>query len=85
MKQQLFNILPNWLKSLKYSDKIAHAIYGTLSYLLLTLFLDKELSFALVFFLAVLVEFYDLYTDKATSDAYDVFATITIPLILMLL
>jgi len=82
MKQKLFNILPNWLKKLKHADKVAHAFYGTLIYLVLNLFLPPYLSLYLTFLSAISVEFYDLYTKKGNSDLLDVVATIIIPLLL---
>lgn len=84
MKQQLFNILPTWLKQLKHADKIAHAIYGTLFYLLVSLFLYNELALFLTFALAVGVEIYDKYRS-GKADALDFLATILIPTIIYIL
>ena len=80
MKQQLFNILPSWLKKLKYADKIAHAIYGTAFYLLVSL-VNHDLALFSTFALAVGVE----YFDRPKMDLHDVLATILIPIILFLL
>lgn len=84
MKQKLFNILPTWLKQLKHADKIAHAIYGTLFYLLVSLFLYNELALFLTFALAVGVEIYDKYRS-GKADALDFLATILIPTIIYIL
>ena len=81
MKQQLFNILPSWLKQLRHADKIAHAIYGTLFYLFFFLFFPKELALFLTFSLAVIVE----YFDRPKMDFHDVLATIVIPIIIYVL
>jgi hypothetical protein len=83
MKQQLFNILPSRLKKLRYADKIAHAIYGTTFYLLISL-LSNDLALFLTFALAVGVEIYDKYKG-GKADMLDALATIAIPKILFLL
>ena len=81
MKKKLFNILPTWLKQLKYADKIAHAIYGTLFYILLALFLPREFAFFLTFIVGVLVEIADKQKG-GESDFYDLIATIIVPIVL---
>jgi len=83
MKKKLFNILPNWLKKLKHADKIAHAIYGTLFYLLVSL-VNTDLALFLTFVLAVGVEVYDKYKG-GKADALDFLATILIPTILYII
>ena len=83
MKQQLFNILPSWLKQLKHADKIAHAIYGTLFYLLVSL-VNPDLALFSTFVLAVGVEMYDKY-KRGKADALDFLATILIPTILYII
>lgn len=83
MKQKLFNLLPSWIKSLKHADKFAHAIYGTLFYLLLLLFMDKGLALFSTILLAGLVEISDKYND-GTTDIKDFFATILIPIIIFI-
>jgi hypothetical protein len=83
MKKKLFNILPSWLKKLRYADKIAHAFYGTLFYLLISL-LSNDLALFLTFALAVGVEIYDKYKGEK-ADMLDALATIAIPTILFLL
>jgi hypothetical protein len=84
MKKKLFNILPSWLKQLKHADKIAHAFFGTLFYLVLNFFFISELSLFLTFALAVGVEIYDKYKG-GKSDVLDFLATILIPIIFFLL
>lgn len=81
MKNKLFEILPPWLKKLKHGDKIAHAIYGTLFYLLLSLITYNELALFATFCLATFVEVYDKYKG-GKFDILDLLATIIIPLIL---
>jgi hypothetical protein len=83
MKKKLFNILPSWLKKLRYADKIAHAFYGTLFYLLISL-IDIDLALFLTFALAIGVEIYDKYKG-GKADILDALATIAIPIILFLL
>lgn len=83
MKKKLFNILPSRLKKLRYADKIAHAIYGMLFYLLISL-IDTNLALFLTFALAVGVEIYDKYKG-GKADMLDALATIGIPTILFLL
>ena len=77
MKKKLYNLF------LKYSDKLAHAFYGTLFYLFCTLLFSDELSLFLTFALAVGVEVYDKYKG-GKADALDFMATILIPIILFL-
>lgn len=84
MKKKLFEILPSCLKKLKHGDKIAHVIYGTLFYLLLSLITYNELALFATFCLATGVEIYDKYKG-GKSDILDILATIIIPLILFLL
>ena len=83
MKSRLFNILPNFIKKLKYSDKIAHAFYGSLFYLLFSLFLYNELALFLTFVLAISVEIYDKYKG-GKSDGLDILATTFIPFIIFI-
>jgi hypothetical protein len=77
MKKKLYNLF------LKYSDKFAHAFYGTLFYLFCTLLISEEISLFLTFTLAVGVEMYDKY-NGGKADLLDIFATILIPIILFL-
>lgn len=79
MKKKLFNILPSWLKQLKHADKIAHDVYGTLFYLLVSL-VSPDLALFSTLFLAVGIE----YFDRPKMDLHDVFFTILIPVILYL-
>jgi hypothetical protein len=81
MKQKLFNLLPDWLKQFKHSDKIAHAIYGTLCYLLGNVITTQQISLILTCILAVAVEAYDKYRGGKPSTL-DILATIAIPVIL---
>lgn len=83
MKKKLFSFLPNWLKKNKYADKIAHAIYGTLFYLLVSLFLYNELALFVTFCLAIGIELYDKY-EGGKSDFVDFLATIFIPCIIFI-
>jgi hypothetical protein len=78
MKKKLYNLF------LKYSDKLAHAFYGTLFYLVLNFFFSSELSLFLTFALAVGVEIYDKYKG-GKADILDILATILIPTILLIL
>jgi hypothetical protein len=78
MKKKLYKLF------LKYSDKLAHAFYGTLFYLFCTLLFTNELSLFLTFTLAVGVEIYDKY-NGGNSDTLDALATVLIPTILFLL
>lgn len=84
MKQQLFNILPTWIKRLKHADKIAHSIYGTFFYLVVNLVTYNELALFSVFCLAVGVEVYDKH-NKGKADFFDFLSTIIIPLILFII
>ncbi len=77
MKKKLYNLF------IKYSDKLAHAFYGTLFYLFCTLLISEEISLFLTFTLAVGVEMYDKY-NGGKADLLDIFATILIPIILFL-
>lgn len=83
MKKKLFNILPSWLKKLKHADKLAHAFYGTIFYLLVSL-ISSDLALFLTFSLAVGVEIYDKYKG-GKSDFLDLLATILIPIIIYIL
>ena len=83
MKKKLFNILPSRLKKLRYADKIAHAFYGTLFYLLISL-LSNDLALFLTFALAIGVEIYDKYKG-GKADMLDVLATIAIPTFLYII
>ena len=83
MKQQLFNILPTWLKSLKYADKIAHAIYGTLFYLLISL-ISPEVAILSTFILGVGIEAYD-QNKGGKADVFDLLATLIIPIIIYII
>lgn len=83
MKKKLFNILPSWLKKLRYADKLAHAFYGTIFYLLVSL-IDTNLALFLTFTLAVGVEVYDKYKG-GKADMLDALVTIAIPIILYIL
>ena len=78
MKKKLYNLF------IKYSDKLAHAFYGTLFYLFCTLLFTNELSLFLTFALAVGVELYDKYKDEK-ADMLDVLATILIPTFLYII
>jgi hypothetical protein len=78
MKKKLYNLF------LKYSDKFAHAFYGTLFYLFCTLLISEEISLFLTFALAVGVEIYDKYKG-GKADILDILATILIPTILLIL
>lgn len=77
MKTKLYKLF------LKHADKLAHAFFGTLFYLVLNFFFISELSLFLTFALAVGVEIYDKYKG-GKADIIDVFATILIPIILFI-
>ena len=81
MKKFLFNILPSFLKNFKHADKIAHAIYGTVFYLLVNLVLSSDLSLFSTFCLAIGIEIYDKYKG-GKADVLDALATMIIPTIL---
>lgn len=81
MKQKLFNILPTWVKKYKHADKIAHALYGTIFYLLTNLIVSTDLSLFLTFTLAALIEVVDKYKG-GKADVLDLLATIAIPILL---
>jgi hypothetical protein len=78
MKKQLYKIF------LKHADKLAHAFFGTLFYLLLNLIFSAELTLFLTFALSVGVEIYDKYKG-GKADIIDAFATILIPIILFII
>lgn len=84
MKNKLFNILPKAIKKLRYADKIAHAIYGTIFYLLTNMLTSPDLSLFTTFALAVIVEIYDKYKG-GKADVLDILATIAMPIILYVL
>lgn len=69
MKQKLFKLLPLFITSYKHGDKIAHAIYGTLFYGMLTLILGGHISLFLTWFLAAGVELYDNKTHRGDNGA----------------
>jgi hypothetical protein len=71
MKQKLFRLLPSFITSYKHGDKIAHAIYGTLFYGILT------------FILVAGVEIYDNKTHR--GDMLDFLATVIIPTLIYIL
>lgn len=77
MKQKLFKLLPSFITSHKHGDKIAHAIYGTLFYGILTLILGGHISLFLTWLLAAGVEIYDNKTHR--GDILDFVATIIFP------
>jgi hypothetical protein len=77
MKQKLYSILPKFITTLKHGDKIAHAIYGTLFYLILTLILGPHISLFLTWVLAAGVEIYDMRTHK--GDMLDFLSTTILP------
>lgn len=77
MKQKLFRLLPPFITSYKHGDKIAHAIYGTLFYGILTLILGGHISLFLTWLLAAGVEIYDNKTHR--GDILDFVATIIFP------
>ena len=83
MKQKLYNILPKFITTLKHGDKIAHAIYGTLFYLILTLILGPHTSLFLTWVLAAGVEVYDMRTHK--GDMLDFLSTTILPTLIYLL
>lgn len=63
-------------------DKLLHNLYGTLIYLLFSVF-DENFSILYVIAIAVLKEVYDEYRYNG-FDSYDILATIAIPLLLYL-
>jgi hypothetical protein len=83
MKQKLYSILPKFITTLKHGDKIAHAIYGTLFYLILTLILGPHISLFLTWVLAAGVEIYDMRTHK--GDMLDFLSTTILPTLIYLL
>ena len=80
MKQKLFKLLPSFITSYKHGDKIAHAIYGTLFYGILSLILGGHISLFLTWLLAAGIELYDNKTHR--GDMLDFVATIIIPTLL---
>jgi hypothetical protein len=84
MKKKLFNILPTWIKKFKHADKVAHAIYGTIFYLLANLLLSPDLSLFTTVTLALGVEVYDKH-GGGKADVLDFLATIIIPIILYII
>jgi hypothetical protein len=83
MKQKLYSILPKFITTLKHGDKIAHAIYGTLFYLILTLILGPHISLFLTWVLAAGIEVYDIRTHK--GDMLDFLSTTILPTLICLL
>lgn len=77
IKSRLYNLLPSFITVYKHGDKIAHAIYGTLFYGILSLILGGHISLFLTWLLAAGVELYDNKTHK--GDMLDFLATILTP------
>lgn len=84
MKQKLFNLFPTWLRNLPHSDKIVHAILGTLLYVILRIFMQNSFAFLGILILAIAVEVYDKISGKGTPDPKDIMATFAIPLFLLI-
>ena len=69
MKQKLFNLLPLWFTNLKHADKWLHAIFGTLFYLILAIFVQNYIALIATIVLGISVEVYDKISTKGTPDA----------------
>jgi hypothetical protein len=84
-KLTLFNLLPTWLTSWKYADKLAHAIGGILIYLILWWLIGKDWALFSVFFIAIGIEIYDGEQPNNSGDVLDFLATIAIPITIYIL
>jgi hypothetical protein len=85
MKKKIFNLFPQWFRILPHSDKIVHAILGTLMYLMLLLFLASHYAFFITVGISLAIEMYDEFSGKGTPDILDAIATIIIPFLLFLI
>lgn len=83
MKEKLLKLLPSFITSNKYGDKLAHAIYGTLFYLTLSFILEPHVALFLTWLLAAGVEVYDMRTHK--GDMLDFLSTIILPTLIYIL
>jgi hypothetical protein len=80
LKIKAFALLPNWFVNLPYSDKILHAILGTILYLLLCFVMAEDYAFASVFIIAFAIEVLSEFRKGGSGNFYDAIATFIIPL-----
>lgn len=83
IKSRLYNLLPSFITTYKHGDKIAHTIYGTLFYGILSLILGGHISLFLTWLLAAGVEVNDNKTHR--GDILDFLATVIIPTLIYIL
>jgi hypothetical protein len=83
MKEKLLKLLPPFITSNKYGDKIAHTLYGTLFYLILLFIVGPHISLFLTWVLAAGVEVYDMRAHK--GDMLDFLSTTILPTLIYLL
>lgn len=83
MKKKLYQFLPKFITTHKYGDKFAHAIYGTLIYLILLMLVDPSISLFLTWSVAMGVEVIDMKTHK--GDFKDFLSTILIPTLIYII
>ena len=84
MKAKLFKILPKSIRTSPEADKIAHAIYGILFYLMVAPFSTQFIAMMSVIILAISVEIYDWF-DYGRFDWFDALATIGIPAVITII
>jgi hypothetical protein len=77
MKNILNKILP--------ADKARHIAWGTAFYTALLIFLSPQWALFYTILLALLIELYDVLTEKGNGEILDGIATVILPLILTFL
>lgn len=80
MKKWLISILPKKWQNVHKYDKIYHAVYGYIIFLILTLFFDNWIALGLTVVVAFSIEIYDKY-NKGKFDVWDAIATFILALI----
>ena len=85
LKIKLFGMLPEWFKNLKYAEYILHAIFGTVIFLLASIFIGYGNAFALVFVIGMGVEILSEMRKIGTGNFFDAIATFIIPLLIFII
>lgn len=84
MKKWLLNIIPKRFRNVHKYDKVYHAVYGYIFFLILTLFFENWIALILTVALGFLIE----VSDKRKGgkfDIWDAIATFTIPIVLTII
>lgn len=93
IKAKIAKFFPKWLKKLPYSDKIAHAILGTIMFLgtwfFMNLFIGSTpailIAFVFIFALGYLIELRDKYFGKGMYELLDWVATFIVPFLILVI